>query len=94
MFEVDNKIIDLLLKNEMSPTQVCKALNISNSSFSHSMTRLRTKAFIAVRREGSRYYYKCLGRDIQLSTGAAEDPWGHIRVWGTRGIVDHRATTK
>jgi DNA-binding transcriptional ArsR family regulator len=94
MYEIDEKIIHLLLQQEMSSTQVCKALKISNSSFSHAMTRLRTKAFISVRKQGCRTYFKCLGRDIKLSTGAAEDPWGHLKVWGTRGIVDHRATTK
>lgn len=92
MYEIDEKIIALLSNQELSPAQVCKALGISNSSFSHAMIRIRTKACISVRKEGSRTYFKSLGRDIQLSTGAAEDPWGHVRVWGTSGIVDNRTT--
>lgn len=90
MFETDAKIL-ACIKKEMSPTQVCKKLGITASSFSHSIARLRTQTVITVRKEGSRTYYRSI-KGFPLSTGASEDPWGHIRVWGTKGIVDCRST--
>ena len=58
--EVRMKIIQLLMKKEMTVLEICKSLNKEQSLISHSLKQLRECSFVDFKKDGKQnvYYLK------------------------------------
>lgn len=59
------RIVNLLSKNELTVTEICRVLNRNQSIVSKHLTRMRLVGIVADRRKGLNVYYRLIQpRDI------------------------------
>ncbi|MCH8003979.1 MAG: winged helix-turn-helix transcriptional regulator [Nanoarchaeota archaeon] len=59
------KIISLLREGSKNVTQICKVLNMNQTTVSHNLARLKTCGFVFVRNDGNERIYSLNSRTIK-----------------------------
>ncbi len=67
------KIIDLLLDGECYVDQICKRLNMQQSTISHQLRLLRKRNVVKTKRDGKKIYYTLKDKHVETIYKMARD---------------------